>query len=334
MSRGERSDGNDRRLAVMYVHGVESAGEQYAARAMDLLRDEFSRIAGVDARDALVMKPAYWAPVFEPGQEELSQRLGGEGGQWLLKILDVLAAKASQGSTTALLAAAATAGLRWVPGGGPLHFPTMRWLVVHYLGDAITYQSGDGDTDHYARVHAVLAHRLHQLAIEAGDDAPLFVLGHSLGTVVASDFLASLQKAAEGTALPLLVAEELADTAIERGETLGWFYSLGSPLALWAQRHRNFGEPLTVPAPDFGRRHPEQRGEWVNVWDPDDVVSSPLRGLGDHWAAAVREDREVSTGPWLLGRTPLAHPYYWNDRGVVTPIATQLAQAWHRLPER
>jgi hypothetical protein len=329
---GERSDGG-KRLAVMYVHGVESAGDHYAATAIALLESEFTRIAGVDAGEALAIKPAYWAPVFEPTQTELSRRVGGDRAQWLLQLLDVLAGRASQGSTTALLAAAATSGLRWFPGSGPLHFPTLRWLVVHYLGDAITYQSGEGgDRDHYARVHAVLAHALHQLAIEAGPDAPLCVLGHSLGTVVASDFLADLQKPAYDRSTA--VAEELADTAIERGETLGWYYSLGSPLALWAQRHRDFGEPLTVPAPDFGRWHPEQSGEWVNVWDPDDVVSSPLRGLSDRWAEAVREDREVSTGPWWLGWTPLSHTYYWNDRSVVTPIATQLAQAWHRLQDR
>ncbi len=324
-----------KRLAVMYVHGVESAGDQYARNAIALLESEFTRIAGVDARDALAVRPAFWAPVFEPVQDELTRRLSGDRATWLLHLLDGLAGRASQGSTTALLAAAATAGLRWLPGSGPAHFPTLRWLIVHYLGDAISYQSGGGgDRNHYARVQAVLAHALHQLAVEAGRDAPLCVLGHSLGSVVASDFLADLQSAGDGTHdLPLVVTEELAHTAMERGETLGWFYTLGSPLALWAQRHVDFGDPLTVPHPAFGLLHPEQRGEWVNVWDPDDVIASPLRGLSDRWAAAVREDREVSVGPWWLGWTPLAHPYYWNDHRVVTPIATQLAQAWHRLQE-
>jgi hypothetical protein len=86
-----------------------------------------------------------------------------------------------------------------------------------------------------------------------------------------------------------------------------------------------------VPHPEFAEHHPDQRGEWVNVYDPDDVIASPLRPLSDAWARAVREDRRVGVGPWWLGWTPLAHPYYWNDRRVVTPIASQLAQAWHRL---
>lgn len=320
-----------RKLAVMLVHGVESAGERYAERAMTLLGDEFERIAGVPASDALVMEPAFWAPVFEPGQEQLSDRIGGEGSRWLVQLLDKLAAQASQGSTLALLAAASTAGLRWLPGLGDAHFPTLRWLIVHYLGDAVAYHSGADGTGHYEKVQAVLAGSLHELARKAGDDAPLAVLGHSLGSVVSSDFLYDLQGVAAGTPLAPEARRLLGDTPIERGETFGWFYTLGSPLALWAQRHPGFGVPLQVPSAAFGERHPRQRGEWINVFDPDDVISSPLRPLSDAWAGAVAEDRRVTVGPWPLGATPLAHPYYWNDRRVVGPIASALAQAWHRL---
>ncbi|MHC1558157.1 hypothetical protein ACR9E3_04330 [Actinomycetospora sp. C-140] len=320
-----------RKLAVMLVHGVESAGEQYAVRATALLREEFTRIAGVPADDALVIEPTFWAPVFEPGQEALSDRIGGRGARRLAGLLDGLAARASQGSTAALLAAASTAGLRWLPGLDDAHFPTLRWLIVHYLGDAVAYHSGRDGTGHYEHVQEILAGSLHELATRAGPDAPLAVLGHSLGSVVASDFLYDLQGVATGTPLAAQAAAVLGDTPLERAETFGWFYTLGSPLALWAQRHPGFGEPLAVPHPDFTRRHPGQGGEWVNVYDPDDVIASPLRPLSERWSKAVSEDRRVDVGPWWLGWTPLAHPYYWNDRRVVTPIASQLAQAWHRL---
>ena len=276
---------SDRKLAVMLVHGVESAGEQYAARATELLRSEFTRIAGVSADEALVIEPAFWAPVFESGQEQLSERLSGPGAKWLVDLLDALAARASQGSTPALLAAASTAGLRWLPGLENAHFPTLRWLIVHYLGDAVAYHSGTDGTGHYEQVQAVLARSLHELALKAGDDAPLAVLGHSLGSVVSSDFLYDLQGVAHGTPLYPAARATLDDTPIERGETFGWFYTLGSPLALWAQRHPDFGVPLTVPHPDFAEHHPDQRGEWVNVYDPDDVIASPLRPLSDAWAA-------------------------------------------------
>ena len=304
------------KLAVMLVHGVESAGEQYAARAISLLREEFTRIAGVDADEALAIRPAYWAPVFETEQDQLTARLGGRRGRWLLGLLDHLAARASQGSTPALLGAAVTALVRSLPGGGDeVHFPTLRWLVVHYLGDAVAYHSGTDGTGHYDDVQDVLASTMSTLATEAGGEAPLFVLAHSLGSVVSSDFLYDLQQDGRHRI-------GAGDSPLERGETLGWFYTLGSPLALWAQRHPDFGRPLTVPHPAFARHHPEQRGEWVNVYDPDDVIASPLRPLSDRWAAAVREDRRVSVGPWWLG---------WTHRAVVARLAGELATAWHRI---
>jgi len=327
-----------RRLAVMLVHGVEIADERFADTAIGLLREEFTRIAGVDADEALVIRTAFWAPVYEKRQDKLLRRMGGEPAEQVFDLLDWLAGATDRGNPLALLGMVATGLVRALPGVPQFHWPTLRWLIVHYLGDAITYQAGAVDSGLYDAVHRVLAGALHELAVEAGDDAPLCVVAHSLGTVVSSNFLYDLQVAGglhssqDGRIkVADTVAAELDDTPVERGETLAWFHTLGSPLALWAQRHPDFGEPLTVPHPALARLHPGVEGEWVNVWDADDVVASPLRPLNDRYRAAVAEDRPVSLRPRWLSWTPLAHPFYWNDRAVITPIATSLARAWHRM---
>ena len=324
------------RLAVMWVHGVEIADDRFADTSMALLREEFTRIAGVDADEALVLRTAFWAPVYERRQSTLLRRMGGQHAEGVFDLLDSLGGATDRGSVAALLGLVASGLVRNLPGSPDFHFPTLRWLIVHYLGDAISYQAGAVDRALYDGVHRILARSLHDLATEAGPDAPVCVLAHSLGSVVASNFFYDLQVAGglheSGSAgVAPEVAAELDDTATERGETLSWLYTLGSPLALWAQRHPDFGTPITVPHPDLERRHPGLGGEWVNVWDPDDVIASPLRPLNEHYAAAVGEDRPIAVAPWWLGWSPLAHPYYWNDRRVVTPIATSLARAWHRL---
>ena len=264
--------------------------------------------------------------------------MGGEPAQVVFDLLDKLAGAADRGSSLALLGMLASGLVRSLPGVPQFHFPTLRWVIVHYLGDAISYQAGVVDRDLYDGVHRRVATGLHELAAEAGPDAPLCVLAHSLGSVVASNFFYDLQ-ATQGlhpsreqqiTVAPM-VAAELGDTPLERGETLAWLHTLGSPLALWAQRHPDFGEPLTVPHPALARLHPRVEGRWTNVWDPDDVIASPLRPLNERYAEAVAEDRVVHVAPWWLGWSPLAHPFYWNDLGVVTPIATDLARAWHRM---
>lgn len=326
------------RLAVLFVHGVEVADPDFAATATALLRREFTRIAGVDADEALAIRPAFWAPEYERRQDVLLQRMGGGRAKRVFDVLDRLAGWTDRGSSAALLALLASGLVRSLPGVPQFHFPTLRWLIVKYLGDAISYQPGAVDRDLYDGVHRRLATAVHALADDTGGDAPLAVVAHSLGTVVASNFFYDLQSEQglhptrdTGISVAPMVAAELGDTPLERGETLTWFHTLGSPLALWAQRFPDFGVPLTVPHPALATHHPRVQGAWVNVWDPDDVIASPLRPLNEHYAAAVDEDRPVAVAPWWLGWSPLAHPYYWNDRRVVTPIATSLARAWHRL---
>jgi hypothetical protein len=324
------------KLAVMYVHGVEIADDRFAETSIALLKEEFRRIAGVDPDEALSIRTAFWAPVYEQSQTALLNRMGGARATKVFSLLDSLGSAADRGSVTALLGLVASGLVRSLPGDPGFHFPTLRWLLVHYLGDAITYQAGAVDRRHYDQVHRVLAEGLHDLAVDAGPTAPLCVVAHSLGTVVVSDFFYDLQVAgglheSRSAGVAPSVAEVLDDTPAERGETLAWLHTLGSPLALWAQRHPDFGTPITVPHPELGRLHPRAGGEWVNVWDRDDIIASPLRPLNDRYAAAVAEDRAVQVAPWWLGWTPLAHPFYWNDHRVMTPIATSLARAWHRL---
>ena len=325
------------RLAVMFVHGVEIGDPDFAATATDLLKREFTRIAGVDADEALAIRPAFWGGVYERRQSVLLDRIGGGPARTVFGVLDKLGGAADRGSSLALLAMVATGLVRSLPGVPQFHFPTLRWLIVHYLGDAISYQAGAIDRALYDGVHRVLAETLHDLAVDTGGDAPLAVVAHSLGTVVSSDFFYD-QQGAQGlhparASVPVSsdVTGVLGDTPLERGETFAWFHTLGSPLALWAQRHPGFGEPVRVPHPDLARHHPRVEGAWVNVWDPDDVIAAPLRPLNASYERMVTEDRAVAVGPGWLGWSPLAHPFYWNDVRVVRPIATSLARAWHRL---
>jgi hypothetical protein len=324
------------KLAVMYVHGVEISDSRFAETSIAILKDEFRRIAGVDPDEALSIRTAFWAPVYEERQTALLERMGGAHATKVFEVLDSLGGAADRGSVTALLGLVASGLIRNLPGSPGFHYPTLRWLLVHYLGDAITYQAGAVDRQLYDSVHRVIAEALHDLAVDAGPDAPLCVVAHSLGTVVASNFFYDLQVAdglhqGHSAGVSPRVAAELDDTPAERGETLGWLHTLGSPLALWAQRQPDFGVPITVPHPELARLHPRVGGEWINVWDPDDVIASPLRPLNERYDAAVTEDRRARVAPWWLGWTPLAHPFYWNDRRVMTPIATSLASAWHRM---
>lgn len=102
----------------------------------------------------------------------------------------------------------------------------------------------------------------------------------------------------------------MGNTPLERGETLTLFYTLGSPIAIWSLRYRDFGVPIRVPSPGLARLH---------------------RGLNGAYRRAVKADRGVNAGGLLSAWNPASHLGYWTDNDVTKPIAGALARTWRTV---
>jgi hypothetical protein len=301
------------KIAVLIVHGVEIDDAQYADNAIHLLRAEYAAAAGADAAD-LVIEAAYWIPVVEPGLNKIVERSFGDGFTGWVRWLDGLVHRINNGSYLAMLPLVVSGVLGRVPGLPKAHWATLRWAVTYFLGDVIAYQTAEGSNVNYDAIHARIDDALANLAKRA-PDAPLCVIAHSLGTVIASDHFYDLQKTTTTTSKA---------SALERGETLTWFYTLGSPIALWMVRYPTFDAPITLPG-RTGSAAAKRAAEWVNFYDPDDIVAYPLRDLNVEYRRAVDADQAVHVGPPMLGRTPVSHVGYFNSRKVMRPIARRLA---------
>ena len=120
-------------------------------------------------------------------------------------------------------------------------------------------------------------------------------------------------------------------TPLENGETLTLMYTMGSPIAIWSLRYEDFGVPIPVPSPKLADHHPGLAGEWVNFYDPDDVIGYPLSTLNDAYGASVERDVAVNVGGPLSSWNPLSHVAYWTDGDVTKPIAESLARVWRDL---
>ncbi len=215
--------------------------------------------------------------------------------------------------------------------GGSLHFAVARRFLIDFLGNSFAYQISPKDRVIYDQIHAIFAQTLHDLADLAGATAPLCVIAHSLGSVIASNFLYDLQAPPEKELISDPVRHAMSATPLGRGETLALFYTLGSPLALWSLRYADFGTPIVVPAPQLQDYYPALGGEWINFYDPDDVIGSPLKSLNPHYGQQVTEDRPVNVGPPIINATPFSHLAYWLDRSVLDPIADQLVAVWRTV---
>jgi len=316
------------KIAVLFVHGIEAAGEELTNTAERRLAGAFTEASGTLADDVLVVQTAYWVPVLADAQDRLVARLGGgDRTRWFFERLGSLAGRVSTGSVLALLPLLVGGAVRWLPGIGDFHWPALRWLAVHYVGDAVAYQGRSSPV--YGRVHGVLAQKLRVLAEVAGPDAPLVIVAHSLGAVVAGNYVYDLQAErvySSAPELPAEVRDVIGDTPLERGETLARLFTLGSPLALYTLGWNpdELDRPLVVPDPAIAERLGHEPG-WTNVYDPDDVIAAPLEGTSPAYAERVRDER-VRVGPFPLGATPLAHPGYWNDRQVVRAIGRSVAE--------
>lgn len=135
-----------------------------------------------------------------------------------------------------------------------------------------------------------------------GDKEPVTFIAHSLGTVIASDFIWDRQD-----------KKDFGDFKLSN------FFTMGSPIALFALRWGAdlFNQPIHIDDP---------RGCWVNILDKDDPIAYPLKELNQEYNNAVLADKEVNVGP--LGA---AHVMYWKNEKVHKIIAHKLAVDWLQL---
>ena len=276
-------------LAIAFIHGIGRTERGYSEPMRRALAAAFaSRIGRPTSETAseLHFEEINWSPVLSRPETELWKR---------------------------------------VHGGGPLRYDRLRDFMVHFAGDAVAYQPSPHDRSAYDAIHEAVAESLADLAERAGPRAPLCVVAHSLGTVIASNYLYDLMKR-RGSYMGSTVRSRINGTPLERGETLALLVTMGSPIALWSLRYPGFGEPVRMPC--IERHHPGLQGRWINIYDPDDVIGYPLRGLNAKYRKAVTEDQSVDVGSILTRWTPLSHTAYWGSRKVAETIADRLAEAW------
>jgi len=283
-------------IAIAFIHGIGRTEPGYsAAMQRALIRRFASRIGGEagDPYSQLIFEEVNWSAALQNREDELWSRL--------------------------------------LP-AGPMRFGRLRRFLIDFAGDAIAYQPAPSDRTAYDAIHRELAGGLARLASRAGPRAPLCVIAHSLGTVIASNYFYDLLKLRNSFMHPD-VRSMIHDAPLERAETLALLFTMGSPIALWSLRYPEFGEPIRLPLKALARHHPGLKASWVNFYDADDVIGYPLRPLNAAYRDAITEDRPVDVGSIFTRWNPLSHVGYWNDGKVADVIAGSLAAAWRQSNE-
>jgi hypothetical protein len=277
-------------IAVAFIHGIGRTEPGYSASMQRALARQVESSAGGDPAPRLVFEEVNWSAGLQNREDRLYERLDR---------------------------------------AGPLRWGKLRHFMVDFAADAIAYQPAPTDRSAYDAVHLEMASALARLAERAGPRAPLCIVAHSLGTVIASNYVYDLAKR-RGSFLAPHVRARIGPTPLERAETLALLYTMGSPIALWSLRYPRFGQPIHFPPKRLAHHHPGLEPRWVNVYDPDDVIGYPLRELNAAYRHSVTEDRPCGVGSLLAGWTPLSHVGYWDNARLARDIAADLRLAWQQ----
>ncbi|CAH0343817.1 chemotaxis protein [Bacillus sp. CECT 9360] len=279
-----------KKLAVAIIHGIGNTTQEFAVDMISMINQEFDKRLHhlvQNPSSYLIIQPVHWAKVFADREEQLLEDIVVKSG---------------------------------------LDFQTLRRFIIHYLGDAIAYQPVETAKHNYQRVHDQIGAHLNILAETAGNEAPLCVISHSLGSVIASNYFYDLQfKEQEVTS----VVNEASP--LEKGDTLTLFYTLGSSLPLWSLRYHDFDRPINIPSSKLEDFHPGLTGEWINFYDKDDILGYPLRTASESYHKTVNEDREVNIGNVFTSWNPLSHFRYLTDKDVIEPIVDGLVCTWRQI---
>lgn len=279
------------KIAVAIIHGAGSQGPDFADPMIVKIIHQFqSRLPddNQSVQDKLVFRSIYWANILAKKQRILWNTVKDDDDA--------------------------------------LNFDDIRKFIINFGADAVAYQPGANRREMYNNVHQTMATALNELAVEAGPQAPLCIIGHSIGTVVTHNYLFDLGQK--------MIADKKFDasiTPLEAGKTLGLLYMMGSPLALWSLRYDNY-QAIDFPGQKVTTLYPNIKPKWLSFYDKDDILAFPIRSLSaghqDLYQQGLLQDKAVNVGGFFSSWNPLSHLEYWTNDLIIQTIAGDLFDAW------
>ncbi|HJV65567.1 MAG TPA: hypothetical protein VJ550_07540 [Geomonas sp.] len=266
----------NKKLGVLLVHGMGAIADDFAHDAIAELKEKIAG-RGLD-HDEVAWQTVYWAPTLAAQESRLWGALSADHD---------------------------------------LNWAKLRKFFINAFGTISSYHAAhERPGSIYHQVHGTVHEALRELIGKLdGEDRPLVVMAHSLGSMIMSNYIWDRQQGRD--------RERYGATPFERMETLAGLVTLGSTIPLLSVA----ANPVTAiefPASGLPEKV-RKKAKWLNLYDADDVLGWPLKPLSPSYAAAVSEDLEVSVGNILTSWNPANHAAYWTDDSVMKPVGYLLS---------
>lgn len=201
--------------------------------------------------------------------------------------------------------------------GSRMDAKSLRKFIIGALGDAAGYLSGyfKSGQPAYKDIHEDVRSYLGKLEkkLNSSSPVPLMVLAHSLGSIIMSNYIWDEQ-----------TQQGIGKTPFECTETLTSFITYGSNIPLFLPP-RSAIECIRFPSKDLPEKY-KNVAQWINVYDPDDVLGYPLDTIWTKQNGTIIKDVTINAGIWPLSETPLSHTYY-NEDGSFQKIVVEQMKA-------
>jgi hypothetical protein len=175
-----------------------------------------------------------------------------------------------------------------------------RYFLTIFMGDVVAYSSTEGEK----RLRNFVYRQLDKII--RNDAASFSIFAHSLGSIIAYDYLFDLFGKSKS---------RRRHVRIDHRQHLQHFFTAGSPIALFLLRKAHLMKDMSALSVNpIGLHRPG--GSWINFWDKQDVMAFPLQ----RFFPKVATDMVVDTGNLIFN----SHLGYWHNRDVAEAIADAL----------
>lgn len=286
------------KLAVIFIHGIGGSDKNWAEPYIQKLQNktlaELNNIlkgkAPADSSETLAVKSVFWKTALQKPENDLRKILTDYFG-WVVMGLN--------------------AWDRLFKGIFKVFYKYQNMIVTLFIGDIVGYMAKDGKMGVEEKIEVAIT----ALAAEtASKDTPITFISHSLGTVIASNYIFDKMDRNRRNQI----------NRMDERFVFSNMFTAGSPIALFSMKFSgpdSFNLPIEVEDP---------RGRWVNILDKDDPIAMPLRPLNASYQKAVFSDYQVNSG-WFWGT---AHSEYFSRTNALDLIARKLAIDWIALNEK
>lgn len=273
-----------KKINVIIVHGIGKPSPGYAQKLIKGLTEKFNLALQERLRTTenqsynIVIREIIWDDVLAVNQDKLAALLKKGFVEHRPKGFRAFASKMFSFVTAPI-------------------FRLRTDFAAESISDIIGYKNSEAYPKIQERIKKVLS-SMEDSSAMPGEKQYMSIIAHSLGTVIASDFVYDQLK---------------AHHIFHKWFLFSNFFTLGSPMALFALQ---YGVELFKSPVPLEYKH----GQWINIFDLDDPIAYPLKNLNEAYDAAVHVDQEVNTGGFGV-----SHTRYFDNQDVQNIIAQKLA---------